>query len=283
MTTIPQNQRLNFADFLNGELGVKKTVNTPRTKNQESKEKNIERLIKHLESSKDFLREICRWKQDPYLNLGVKLFNEIQSTNLSYEEKFKKIAWQIENNIKQIFLSPALNGSDEIFDQEKIKGGFLNALQTQLGLSLVTINKLQTQSNEQIRRTLKNNLKTINQLMQLQFMAFKFLLDQMTKKNGRNLFHEFQEEQMEFLYLKNGQQILVPTTACLQKVIQKAKNEAIEFKDVEKTFRLHDSGMAVGCLAQRVRVKQYGNKSTKANLASEFADYLNKVITTTVA
>jgi hypothetical protein len=118
--------------------------------------------------------------------------------------------------------------------------------------------------------------------MQLQFMAFKFLLDQITKKNGNDSFHEFQEEQMEFLNLKNGQQVLVPTAACLQEVIKKAKSEAIEFKDAQRTFRLHDSGMAVGCLAQRVHVKQYGNNSTKANLASEFADYLNKVITTTV-
>ena len=118
--------------------------------------------------------------------------------------------------------------------------------------------------------------------MQLQFMAFKFLLDQITKKNGNDSFHEFQEEQMEFLNLKNGQQVLVPTAACLQEVIKKAKSETIVFKDAQRTFRLHDSGMAVGCLAQRVHVKQYGNNSTKANLASEFADYLNKVITTTV-
>ena len=58
MTTIPQNQRLNFADFLNGELGVKKTVNTPRTENQESKEKNIERLRACFQTRNKYLESL---------------------------------------------------------------------------------------------------------------------------------------------------------------------------------------------------------------------------------
>ncbi len=264
------------------------------------KERRYERITKTVENSPDFLKAIASWRKDRNLALGQdfdkNLDSHIQGGKFSLRDALSMVFRTITGNISDLFrnenlLKPAQGEysiESVIKDPQSVQGGLINAVSTQLAWTYDTLQKTLDKSVEQISKILDNNKKALRSFLQLQFSLFFMVLNELGIKTIPIFgFNEMDETKLELVASSNSAQILLPKQEVLEAVIANAKKKdayAIQqggsFQGGSELF-VRNSSVPLGCTAAEISmesVRAPGDHDLKANLASEFMEYIDVVV-----
>lgn len=309
MSEISLAQRIAFGQYINdqvfpkdskGEVQCPFQIEPEDVQRQKEKRKIYERIRTTVENSPDFLKTIASWRKDKNLALG-KDFDEnldrhINNKNYSLRDALSMVFRAITGNISALFrnetlLQPAqgeVSIESVINDPQSVEGGLINSVSTQLAWTYASLQKALGKSAEQISKILNNNKKALISSMKLQFSLFMMFLNELGINTVPYIgFNKMDETKLELVDLKGSSQILLPKQEVLENIIAKAKQEnsyaVMQGGSVRRGSELflRESSLPLGCpaaLMSMESVRAPGDHDLKANLASEFMEYIDVVV-----
>ena len=309
MSEISLAQRIAFGQYINYQVFPRDEVGTVKcpfhTEPEDEqrlveKRKIYERIRATVENSQDFLKTIASWRKDKNLALGPDfekiLDSHIDNKNCSLRDALSMVFRAITGNISDLFKNETLlkpvDGEKSIEsvinDPQSVEGGLINSVSTQLAWTYVTLRKTLGESAQQISKILDNNKKALRSFLKLQFSLFNMVLNELGIQTIPIIgFNKMNETKLELLNLKNSAQILLPKQEVLEAVIAKAKQkDAYAVMHGGSSRRgselyLRESSLPLGCpaaLMSMESVRAPGDHDLKANLASEFMEYIDVVV-----
>ncbi len=310
MSQLSLAQRIHFGKYINDQVfpqddksplkhGCPFQVGAEDEQRLAEKKARYDRIRATVENSQDFLKTIASWRKDKNLALGQdfdeNLDRHIASGNFSLRAALSMVYRNIEGNITGLFRNETLlrpiDGEKSIEsvinDPPSVQGGLINGLSTQLGWTFVTLQKTVDKSVIDISKILDNNKKALRAFLKLQFSLFNMVLNELGISSMPLLgFNKMDEEKLELVDLQSAP-ILIPKQEVLEDVIAKAKHKNADALMQGGSVRtgselfLRDSSMPLGCHAAEISMKsvrEEGHNQMKANLASEFMEYIDTVV-----
>ena len=240
-------------------------------------------IAEALSQSDEFQTEVSSWlKSNEYgLAPGYKeqAKKNVEERGYGLSTLLSGIFIQVQGNIDKAMKFQNFKQETEVFDQlMNMKAGMINALASQLGWTFVTIKKMKDASVEQIAKVLENNKKAMRTMSQMQFGLFNFFLNKLDVFTFPFMsFHKFNENKLELID-SGKSKVLVPTKEVVEETIRDARKPDARFEmhgAATLDREIAGESMPLGCPAFEVEMKN----GTKANLGSEFIDYIDRLIT----